>query len=228
MSHELRTPLNSVIGFSDALLREAARPSAARPSADRVTEFAQQINDAGRQLLGLINIILDVARIEAGRFDLAEDPVDVGRMVRAAVRQSDSSAQAAEITLVADLPDGLPILRSDERRLQQALMQLLSNAIKFTDAGGSVTVGATLEAGGDLLLYVQDTGIGIPGEDLERVFEPFTQLDSTLSRRYQGAGLGLYIARALVVGHGGRLTLRSAPGAGTTAVIRMPASRLTS
>jgi signal transduction histidine kinase len=213
--------LNSVIGFSDALLREAAQPSA-----DRVIEFAQQINDAGRQLLGLINIILDVARIEAGRFDLAEDPVDVARMVRAAVRQSDSSAQAAEITLVADLPDRLPVLRSDERRLQQALMQLLSNGIKFTDAGGSVTVGATLEPEGDLLLYVQDTGIGIPEGDLERVFEPFTQLDSTLSRRYQGAGLGLYIARALVVGHGGRLTLKSSPGAGTQAVIRMPASRL--
>ena len=221
MSHELRTPLNSVIGFSDALLREAAQPSA-----DRVIEFAQQINDAGRQLLGLINIILDVARIEAGRFDLAEDPVDVARMVRAAVRQSDSSAQAAEITLVADLPDRLPILRSDERRLQQALMQLLSNAIKFTDAGGSVTVGVTLEPEGDLLLYVQDTGIGIPEGDLERVFEPFTQLDSTLSRRYQGAGLGLYIARALVIGHGGKLTLKSAPGAGTQAVIRMPADRL--
>ena len=127
---------------------------------------------------------------------------------------------------MANLPNGLPALRSDERRLTQALSQLLSNAIKFTDAGGVVTIGARLESDGDMLISVHDTGIGIPAGDLERVFEPFTQLDSTLSRRYQGAGLGLYIARALVTGHGGRLTLRSAPGEGTTAEIRLPASRV--
>ena len=103
MSHELRTPLNAVIGFSDALLREAANPTRAR-----VAEFATQINEAGRQLLGLINSILDVARIEAGRFDLASDRVDVGRLMRQCVRQADAAAQAAEITLVADVPDDLP------------------------------------------------------------------------------------------------------------------------
>ena len=221
MSHELRTPLNAVIGFSDALLREAAVADPVRTG-----EFAQQINAAGRQLLSLINIILDVARIESGRFDLASEWVDVARLIRGAIRQSDSAAQAAEIAVVANLPNGLPALRSDERRLTQALSQLLSNAIKFTDAGGVVTVGARLESDGDMLISVHDTGIGIPAGDLERVFEPFTQLDSTLSRRYQGAGLGLYIARALVTGHGGRLTLRSAPGEGTTAEIRLPASRV--
>ncbi|MDR3537717.1 MAG: PAS-domain containing protein [Acetobacteraceae bacterium] len=221
MSHELRTPLNAVIGFSDALLREGHQPAS-----ERVAEFAQQINDAGRQLLGLINIILDVARIESGRFDLTIDRVDVGTLIRDAIRQTDAAAQAAEISLAYELPDELPVLRADERRLQQVLAHLLSNAIKFTDAGGTVTVGAAMESDGTLLIYVRDTGIGIPEGDIERVFEPFTQLDSTLSRRFQGAGIGLYVARALVLGHGGRLVLRSVPGAGTTAELRLPARHL--
>jgi signal transduction histidine kinase len=221
MSHELRTPLNAVIGFSDALLREADNPSGAR-----VGEFAQQINDAGRHLLGLINSILDVARIESGRFDLAADTVDVARLVRACVRQADAAVQAAEVALTVSLPDDLPPLRADERRLQQVLSHLLSNAVKFTEAGGSVSIGASLELDGGLLLFVRDSGIGIPTEDLDRVFEPFTQLDSSLARRFQGAGLGLYVSRALIAGHGGELVLRSAPGQGTAAEIRLPAERL--
>ncbi len=221
MSHELRTPLNAVIGFSDALLHEAINPTGAR-----VAEFANQINDAGRHLLGLINSILDVARIESGRFDLASDRVDIARLVRHCVRQSDAAAQAAEITLSADVPDDLPRLAADERRLQQALNHLLSNAVKFTEPGGAVSVGASLEADGRLLLSVADTGIGIPEEDIERVFQPFTQLDGTLARRFQGAGLGLYVSRALIAGHGGELSLRSRPGVGTTAEIRLPAERL--
>ena len=217
MSHELRTPLNAVIGFSDALLREATNPAPAR-----VAEFARQINESGRNLLGLINIILDVARIEAGRFDLASDQVDVERLVRQAVRQADAAAQAAEITLTTEFTPPLPTLRADERRLAQVLRHLLSNAVKFTEIGGTVTAGARMEPDGRLLILVRDTGIGIREGDLERVFEPFTQLDSTLARRYQGSGLGLYVSRALVAGHGGRLTLHSVAGEGTTAEIRLP------
>lgn len=221
MSHELRTPLNSVIGFSDALLREAGNPAPAR-----VAEFARQINESGRNLLGLINIILDVARIEAGRFDLASDLVDVERLVRSAVRQADAAAQAAEITLTTEFAGNLPRLRGDERRLAQVLRHLLSNAVKFTEIGGAVVAGARIEQDGELLIFVRDTGIGIQEADLERVFEPFTQLDSTLARRYQGAGLGLYLSRALVAGHGGRLTLHSRAGEGTTAEVRLPAAQL--
>lgn len=221
MSHELRTPLNAVIGFSDALLQDAASPSR-----ERIVEYAGQINDAGRQLLGLINIILDVARIESGRFDFASDTVDIARVVRNSVRQADTAAQVAEITLVTDLPADLPAVLADERRLQQALSHLLSNAVKFTEPGGTVTVGASIAEDGRLLLFVRDTGIGIPEQDLERVFEPFIQLDGSLSRRFQGAGLGLYMSRALVRGHGGELTLRSLPGAGTNAEIRLPAERV--
>jgi signal transduction histidine kinase len=221
MSHELRTPLNAVIGFSDALLRQAANPIATE-----VAEFAQQINDAGRQLLGLINIILDVARIESGRFDLASDRVETQRLVRTVLRQLDSAAQAGEIAVQVDLPDDLPALRCDEKRLTQALTQLVSNAIKFTDAGGSVTIKARLEPNGELAISVSDTGIGIPETELDRVFEPFIQLDSSLSRRYQGAGLGLYIARAMVLGHGGSIRLGRNPDHGTTAEILIPADRL--
>lgn len=221
MSHELRTPLNAVIGFSDALLRESQNPASTR-----VAEFARQINESGRNLLGLINIILDVARIESGRFDLVSERVDIFRLVRTIVRQADAAAQAAEIVLAAELPETLPMLRGDERRLAQVLRNLLSNAIKFTGIGGSVAAGARLEPDGDLLIYVRDTGIGIPSGELDRVFEPFTQIESTLSRRFQGAGLGLYMSRALVAGHGGTLALRSELGKGTTAEIRLPADTL--
>ncbi len=221
MSHELRTPLNAVIGFSDALLHEAARPSP-----QRVAEFARQINESGRHLLDLINIILDVARIEAGRFDLASDQVEVERLVLDCLRQANAAAQAAEITLSTDVHPGLPLLRGDERRLAQVVNHLLSNAVKFTGAGGAVTVGAEIDGTGDLLISVTDTGIGIAEADIERAFEPFTQLDATLARRFEGAGLGLYRSRALAEGHGGRLRLHSRPGEGTTAELRLPAGRL--
>ncbi len=223
MSHELRTPLNAVIGFSDALMREAARPDPGR-----IEDYARQVNEAGRRLLALINTILDVSRIEAGRFDLADDEVDLERLVSNAVRRVDQAANAAEVGLVADLPAGLPRLRADERRLSQVVDHLLSNAIKFTTAGGAVTIAARPgnEASGGVVISVADTGIGIAEHDLERVFEPFTQIDNSLARRFGGTGLGLYISRALVQGHGGHLVLRSRPGVGTTAEIRMPADRL--
>jgi signal transduction histidine kinase len=217
MSHELRTPLNAVIGFSDTLLREATNPSSGR-----VAEFALQIH----HLLGLINSILDVARIESGRFDLASDTVDVARLVRLCVRQLGAEAHAAEIVLTTDLPYDLPAIKADERRLQQVLNHLLSNGVKFTEAGGMVTVGAMVDPTDGLIIFVSDTGIGIPQKDLDRVFEPFTQLDSSLARRFQGAGLGLYVSRALVAGHGGELVLRSAPGEGTTVEIHLPADRV--
>jgi signal transduction histidine kinase len=220
MSHELRTPLNAVIGFSDALL------AADNSTGAQVLEFATQINEAGRQLLELINIILDVARIESGHFDLATDRVDVARLVQHCLRHIDAAAEAAGITLDATVPDGLPALRADERRLQQVVDHLLSNAVKFTEAGGTVSVDASLEADGRLLLVIRDTGIGIAEDDMQRVFEPFTQLDSTLARRFQGAGLGLYVSRALVAGLGGELSLHSAPGVGTSVEIRLPAERL--
>ena len=221
MSHELRTPLNAVIGFSDALLHVAGNPTRAL-----VAEFATQIHEAGHHLLGLINSILDVARIESGAstspptrstFPVWCGIASASRMPPRRPPRSRSSSRC---------PTTCRCFRADERRIQQALNHLLSNAVKFTEAGGTVSVGAALGADGRLRLFVHDTGIGIPAEDIDRVFEPFTQLDSTLARRFQGAGLGLYVSRALIAGHGGELSLRSVPGTGTTAEICLPAERL--
>jgi len=220
MSHELRTPLNAIIGFSDALLREA------KPEPVRIEEYADQINAAGRQLLALINSILDVSRIEAGRFALSDDMVDLPRLLHAAARRADPEAQAAEIGIAVSVADDVPPLRADQRRVAQALDHLIGNAVKFTEPGGSVTLSAAVALDGWLVIGVTDTGIGIAETDLERVFEPFTQLDSTLSRRFQGSGLGLYVARALIEAHGGRLVLRSRLGVGTVAETRMPPERV--
>ena len=222
MSHELRTPLNVVIGFSEALGLEAS----GRPEPGRVGEFAGAINAAGRELLTLIDTILDVARIEAGRFDMSAERVDVLHLIHACVGQSRAAAAAAEVLLTVEAPDNLPQVMGDERRLRQALNHLLSNAVKFTPAGGTVRVIAAVTGDGELLISVVDTGIGIPAAELDRVFEPFTQLDTSLARRFQGSGLGLYMCRALVSAHDGQLALSSRVGEGTTAKLWLPAHRL--
>ncbi len=221
MSHELRTPLNAIIGFSDAL---AGAPGDV--AADLVVDYGGQINIAGKQLLSLINIILDVARIDSGGFEPDAEIADIATSVRTAVRQADSAAQAGAVAIELKLAADLPWLRGDERRITQALSQLLSNAIKFTPAGGLVTVEAGLTPEAELFVSVADCGIGIPATDLERVFEPFTQLDASLSRRYGGTGLGLFAARAVVLAHGGQLHLTSRPGFGTTARMTLPRSRI--
>jgi signal transduction histidine kinase len=221
MSHELRTPLNAIIGFSDALAREKGDVPEAL-----VADYSGQINVAGKQLLSLINIVLDVARIESGRLEPNGEIVDIGKAIRAAVRRTDSAAQAGEVSLRVNIPDDLPKLRADEHRIVQALLQLLSNAVKFTEAGGTVEIEAGWTADRDLFVSVADNGIGIPEADLERVFEPFTQVDGSLSRRYAGAGLGLFTARAIVSAHGGQLRLASRPGEGTTARVILPRSRV--
>jgi two-component system, cell cycle sensor histidine kinase PleC len=221
MSHELRTPLSAIIGFSEALARENGDVPVAL-----VADYSGQINAAGKQLLSLINIILDVAGIESGQFEPNAEIVDIAKAIRDAMRQVENAAQAGEVTVALQVPDDLPWLRGDERRIVQALSQLLSNAVKFTQAGGCVTIEAGLTPQSDLFVSVTDTGIGIPAAELGRVFEPFTQLDGSLSRRYPGAGLGLFTARAVVTAHGGLLQLASQAGQGTHARIVLPGSRV--
>ena len=223
MSHELRTPLNAIIGFSDALMRDGARPSPGE-----VIDYGSQINIAGKQLLALINTILDVARIETGRFEPGHEVADVGQILRTAIRQVQNAAAAADVGVTLSLGDDLPKLRADERRMTQAVTQLLSNAVKFTPEGGSVTLSGEVDDAGALHLRVVDTGIGMAEEDLERAFEPFTQLDDSLARRFGGSGLGLYMVRAIVDAQGGRVRLASMPGLGTTAEITLPATCLVS
>ena len=222
MSHELRTPLNAIIGFSDALMQDPARLGAAK-----IAEYAASINEAGRHLLALINDILDVARIEAGRIDLSEDRVDIARLAETCRRLMEPYARTTGTTLSLALPPDLPLVRGDERRLRQVLLNLVSNAVKFSGAAGSVRIGARRAGDGGLVVTVSDNGIGIARNELERVFQPFTQLDSSLSRRFQGSGLGLYLSRALVAAHGGTLHLESpGPGLGTTAVMTLPPARV--
>jgi len=222
MSHELRTPLNTVIASAELISRAMDRSGATH-----ILDAAEAAHAAGRQLMSMIDTILDVARLEAGRFDLSEDQVDLCLLVRGCVKQSDASAAAAEVSLNVDLPEGLPGVRGDERRLRQALQHLVTNAVKFTGAGGKVCITTQREgSAGNLLLKVADTGVGIAEADLDRVFEPFTQTDTWLSGRFPGSGLGLYVSRALMRAHGGELMLRSRPGEGTTAVMLIPAERL--
>jgi signal transduction histidine kinase len=220
MSHELRTPLNAVIGFSESLEREAG-------SIDqkRIAEFATAINDAGRHLLEMIDVILDVARLEAGRLDLADDIVEPRRLIETALRGARLASAAAGVQIRASLPEDLPPIRADERRLMLVLGQLLSNALKFTGRGGTVTIGARRNST-ELVFSVADTGIGIPEADLPLLFQPFNQLDDGLTRRFHGAGLGLHLARAVVEGHGGWLQLASREGAGTTVEIHVPVERV--
>ena len=223
MSHELRTPLNVVIGFSEAIMRGGDNPV----SPEQVVEFAGSINEAGRQLLGLVDVILDVARIEGGAYELPSDLIEVSHLINAAVAYAEPSAKAADLLLRSETWPDLPLLRGDERRLKQALNHLVANAIKFTPVGGSVRISARLEEHqGDLLILVSDTGIGIAPGDIDRVFEPFLQLESTFSRRFPGSGLGLYVTQITARAHSGDLLLRSHVGTGTTAVLRLPAWRL--
>ena len=223
MSHELRTPLNVVIGFSEAMMRDAGGALTREQS----VEYAASINEAGRQLLTLVDVILDVARVEAGQFDLPSDLMDIGHVIGAVVGQSADSAAAGDLSLQADTPPGLPLVRGDERRVRQALAHMVGNAIKFTPASGSVRVSARMDdRTGDMLIMVSDTGIGIADGDLQRAFEPFVQLDASLARRFPGSGLGLYVSRITARAHGGDLILSSQPDVGTTAVLRLPAYRL--
>jgi len=217
MSHELRTPLNAVIGYSDALAGER--------DPRRLADYARSINEAGRHLLLLIDDILDVARSQTGALDIVKAPVALGPLLEAAGAAVADEAQRAGLTLALDVPAGLPDLMGDAGRLHQLLVNLLSNAAKFTPVGGIITLSAKVTEAG-LAIRVTDTGIGIASEDRERVFEPFTQLDNSLSRRFHGSGLGLYMARTLAEALGGTVGLEAPQGPGTVAVLRFPASAL--
>lgn len=223
IGHELLTPLNAVIGFSELLAGEAVSPAA--PPA-HLAEFAGAILAAGKRLSVLINAVLDVARIESSTFDLSAAPIDPRHLVEAALHHAAAAAADAGVGLASTLPPDLPPVRGDARRLGQALDHLLSNAIKFTEAGGHVMVEAGIRERDRLVLRVRDTGIGIGETDLERLFQPFRQVEDGLARRFEGAGLGLFVSRAVAEAHGGSLTLESAPGKGTTATLELPIASL--
>jgi signal transduction histidine kinase len=225
MNHELRTPLNAVIGFAETLALDAVRPGP-RPDPKETEEFALHIRDAGRHLLALIDDILDLVRIDSGAYELAADTVDAGRFVQAVVMRGEAAAQKAGLALTGHDETGGARLRVDERRLRRLLGHLLGNAFKFTRSGGSVTVAARPDAAGNVRIEVRDTGVGMAPEDLQRLLQPFHQLDARLARRAGGAGVGLHLSRAIAEAHGGALLLESAPGQGTTATLLLPRSRV--
>ncbi len=221
MSHELRTPLNAVIGFSDVLLAELYGPL----GTPRYKEYAQDIRDSGTHLLSLINDVLDLSRLDAQQSALDNDEFSIGDVVAETMRMVQPQADRAGVTLSADVPADLPMVRADRRRIRQVLLNLTSNAAKFTHPGGSVHVSAVYDLH-DIVVSVADTGIGIAREDIPKALERFGQVDSRLARKYQGTGLGLPLAKQLTELHGGTFDLKSAVGVGTTVNFTLPPDRI--
>ncbi len=223
MSHELRTPLNAILGFSEVISDELFGPIGNR----RYAEYARDIYRSGSHLLDLVNDILDIAKLEAGKVELHETAIVLPDMIAQCLTLLRDRARAAGVTLALELPEKLPVLVADERTLKQILLNLLTNAVKFTGEGGRVTVSAALAPDG-LSLSVSDTGIGMSKDDITIALSAFGQVHSRVTRRHQGTGLGLPISRSLAQLHGGDLSIQSAPGVGTTVRVHFPASRLAS
>jgi signal transduction histidine kinase len=224
MSHELRTPLNAIIGFSEMMLREVLGSL----GNEQYRAYVGDIHASGTHLLQIINDILDLSKAEAGKIDLAEDVFDLRDVMRSVRQLTAGRVHAAELTQNIELPEDLPPLSGDERKTKQVLLNLITNAVKFTPAGGSITISAHWDPGTGLAIAVSDTGIGIPEADLERVLKPFEQVDSSLSRQHQGTGLGLPLVKAIMELHGGRLELKSELGAGTRVTVIFPSERVLS
>jgi PAS domain S-box-containing protein len=222
MGHELRTPLNAVIGFSEMLKEQMLGPIGKAA----YVSYATDIHTSGVRLRDALNSILDIARIEGGRYQLEEDAVPLRDAVSAAVGSLAEAAERKNITIETRLDGAPPALRADARAIQQILANLLSNAVKFTGEGGRIAVSASVDAAGDCLFSVVDNGIGIPADQLDKVLEPFHQADASLARKYEGVGLGLSLAAGLMELHGGAIAIASAPNAGTTVTLRFPAARV--
>jgi PAS domain S-box-containing protein len=221
MSHELRTPLNAVIGFSQLI-----RDQAFGQIPDRYVTYADDINSSGKLLLALINDILDMSRIEAGQQKLMEEVISIDSAINDCLRMVGSKAADGSVKLIVENKGPLPALRADERALKQVLLNILSNAIKFTPQGGSVTVAAEAMKDGTLDIRISDTGIGIAEEVIKDLFLPFRQADASISRRFGGSGLGLAISKRLMELHGGEISIDSHPGRGTCVMLHMPAERI--
>jgi signal transduction histidine kinase len=222
MSHELRTPLNAVIGYSEMLIEDAEGD---RRREQHLADL-RRINIAGQHLLGLITDVLDISEIEVGRFELHETPVDLAALIGECSRTIMVRAQAAALDLVTEPLASLPMVMADERRLRQIVLNLLTNAVKFTPAGGRIVLAAHMTAEGGIAVSVTDTGIGMKPEEIPLALETFRQVDGGLTRRHEGTGLGLPLARTLTELHGGTLAIASAPGEGTVVTVTLPRERV--
>ena len=222
VSHELRTPLNAIIGFSEMIKAETFGPV----GNVRYRGYIKDINESGQHLLALINDILDLAKIESGKDDLYEEPVNVSENARSAVMLVRQRAAVRGVLLRLEIEDGLPALRADARKLKQVFVNLLTNAIKFTDRGGSITLAARRDDNGGLVCQITDTGIGMAPEDIPKALSQFGQIKKDPAYAQEGTGLGLPLTQAIVEQHGATLELRSQINVGTTATISFPVSRL--
>ncbi|MHA1112960.1 MAG: ATP-binding protein [Alphaproteobacteria bacterium] len=217
MSHELRTPLNAIIGFSEIMEKAIFGPLGSA----RYTEYVHDIHESGLHLLALINDILEFAKLESGEMRMRETPIRIVRLAEDCLRGLSVVAKEAGVTLDLDLETCLPDFLSDEHRIRQILLNLLFNAIKFTPAGGRVVLGVC-RRDRELVLSVRDTGIGMKNEDIETAFTAFRQVDSFLSRRHEGSGLGLPLSKGLCELLGGRLEIETRSGQGTCATAILP------
>ena len=220
MSHELRTPLNAVIGFSETMMMEVFGPMG-----ERYKSYAADIHASGAHLLLLIDDVLDLSRLDAGETQLHEEVFDLNELITEMLRMMLSQAQQAQIALSTDIGRDLPWVKADQRRIKQVLINLASNALKFTPAGGQVQISAQVTAAG-LALVVTDSGIGIAPEDISNVLQRFGQVNPHLARQHGGTGLGLPLSKQLMELHGGSLVLESAIGVGTTVTATLPGERL--
>ena len=223
MSHELRTPLNAILGFSEIMKGEVFG-SLGSP---QYVEYAGHIHGSGQHLLGLINDVLDLARIEAGRFVVKATEIDMREQAKNALTLFAVRSAQGNVDLKQEVEPGLPLLLADERALRQILLNLISNAVKFTPGGGHVTLFARRSGAGGMEVGVRDTGVGIDPADLDTVFEAFGQGQHDVAVREKGTGLGLPIVRGLVEAHGGKMRLSSELGKGTTVTCYFPRERLT-
>jgi PAS domain S-box-containing protein len=222
MSHELRTPLNAIMGFSEMLELEMHGPLGDR----RYRDYIGDIHNSGVLLLSMINDILDLSRIEAGKLELNDGEIAVAALVEESVRFVHGRAATGDVTLrIAEVAPDLTLF-ADERLVKQMLLNLLSNAIKFTPVGGTVRVITAIDAGGDLRIAVADTGVGIAAADIERVRQPFAQASSVWHKTGEGTGIGLYLVDSLIAAHGGTMLIASEPGNGTIVTLRFPAARV--
>lgn len=220
MSHELKTPLNAVLGFSE-IIRDQVLGPVGQPA---YRDYAGDIHKSGARLLAVINDVLDVSRLQGGLLTIDERPESLRDVLEQAIKLARyKTPDARKIEL--DLPDDVPALLVDPRRLSQAIGNLLANALKFTPEPGQVHITVRHPVDGSVLMMVEDGGIGMAEETIAAALEPFRQLDGSLARRFEGTGLGLYIAKALVELHGGSLKVKSAVGEGTTVTITLPSAR---
>jgi len=221
MSHELRTPLNAILGFSEIM-----HDAMLGPLDQRYRGYAKDIHLSGAYLLRLINDVLDTSKIDAGQMHLEQNRIDLAELIGECQRLVLERARTAGVSMVCAIGRSFPPIAGDRLRLKQALLNLLVNAVKFTPAGGSVRVSASASRPHGIDIAIADTGIGMEPASIARALEPFQQLDNRLARRYEGTGLGLPLAKSLIELHGGKLTIESAAGKGTTARIWLPPERL--